>query len=437
MLSRWVRSGGALIAMRPDTQLAGLLGLTPSGSRSPTPTSGRHLQGRPARASSRRRCSSTAPPTATRSTAPRASPTLYADATTATRQPGGDPAHASARAAARPPPSPTTWPARSSTRGRAIPPGPARSATASGPSARTTCSSAPSRRPAARLGRPGQGRDPAGRRAAAAAGQPDRATERATSKPLPRFWYLPRGQKAVVVMTGDDHGQRRHARAASTQYIAASPAGCVGRPTGSASAARSYIYPDTPAHRRPGRRVPRRRASRSRCMSTRAAPTARRPRCERLRRQLAAFGRQLRRAFPPPPPTARTASPGATGRRSRRSSSTHGIRLDTQLLLLARRAGCRTGPGCSPAPGMPMRFADLDGTLIDVYQAATQMTDESGQTLPVHDQHAARPRARARGLLRRLHREHAHGPRATRAGPTRSSPRRRPAACPSSPPARC
>ena len=32
--------------------------------------------------------------------------------------------------------------------------------------------------------------------------------------------------------------------------------------------------------------------------------------------------------------------------------------------------------------GMPMRFADLDGTVIDVYQGATQMTDESGQTYP-------------------------------------------------------
>ena len=29
-----------------------------------------------------------------------------------------------------------------------------------------------------------------------------------------------------------------------------------------------------------------------------------------------------------------------------------------------------------------MRFADLDGTMIDVYQAATQMTDESGQSYP-------------------------------------------------------
>jgi hypothetical protein len=24
-------------------------------------------------------------------------------------------------------------------------------------------------------------------------------------RPLPRFWYFPRGLKAVVVMTGDDH----------------------------------------------------------------------------------------------------------------------------------------------------------------------------------------------------------------------------------------
>src|SRR5262249_9082755 len=32
--------------------------------------------------------------------------------------------------------------------------------------------------------------------------------------------------------------------------------------------------------------------------------------------------------------------------------------------------------------GMPMRFADADGRTIDVYQAATQMTDESNQTYP-------------------------------------------------------
>ena len=31
---------------------------------------------------------------------------------------------------------------------------------------------------------------------------------------------------------------------------------------------------------------------------------------------------------------------------------------------------------------MPMRFADADGSMIDVYQSNTVMTDESGQTYP-------------------------------------------------------
>ena len=37
-------------------------------------------------------------------------------------------------------------------------------------------------------------------------------------------------------------------------------------------------------------------------------------------------------------------------------------------------------PGFMTGSGMPMRFADTNGTMIDVYQAATQMTDESDQT---------------------------------------------------------
>ncbi len=39
-------------------------------------------------------------------------------------------------------------------------------------------------------------------------------------------------------------------------------------------------------------------------------------------------------------------------------------------------------PGFMNGGGFPMRFADLDGTLIDVYQENTNMTDESGQAYP-------------------------------------------------------
>ena len=59
----------------------------------------------------------------------------------------------------------------------------------------------------------------------------------------------------------------------------------------------------------------------------------------------------------------------------------NGIRLDTNYYYwpaswIADRPGLFTGSG------MPMRFADLDGSMIDVYQATTQMTDESGQSYP-------------------------------------------------------
>src|SRR4051812_49362622 len=44
-------------------------------------------------------------------------------------------------------------------------------------------------------------------------------------KPLPRFWYFPRNLKAVVVMTGDDHGNGGTV-GRWNEYISQSPAGC-------------------------------------------------------------------------------------------------------------------------------------------------------------------------------------------------------------------
>jgi hypothetical protein len=57
----------------------------------------------------------------------------------------------------------------------------------------------------------------------------------------------------------------------------------------------------------------------------------------------------------------------------------HGIRLDTNYYYWPG-SWINNRPGFMTGSGMPMRFADTDGTIIDVYQAATQMTDESGQT---------------------------------------------------------
>jgi hypothetical protein len=58
-----------------------------------------------------------------------------------------------------------------------------------------------------------------------------------------------------------------------------------------------------------------------------------------------------------------------------------GIRLDTNYYYWPD-SWIDDRPGFFTGSGMPMRFANAAGTLMDIYQATTQMTDESGQTFP-------------------------------------------------------
>ena len=200
--------------------------------------------------------------------------------------------------------------------------------------------------------------------------------------PLPRFWYFPRGEEAVVVMTGDDHassggtaGQFEWAKSVSPAACNVDDWECV-RQT-------SYIYPNTGISDAAADGV---RGGRIRDLDPRQhrllgldAQLAR----GLLRRTSSPTSRRTSRASPRRARSARTASPGATGRPSRRSSSTTASG-STRTTTTGRRRGSRTGPGYFTGSGMPMRFADLDGSLIDVYQAATQMPDESGLTYATH-----------------------------------------------------
>ena len=57
-----------------------------------------------------------------------------------------------------------------------------------------------------------------------------------------------------------------------------------------------------------------------------------------------------------------------------------GIRFDTNYYYWPD-AWVRDRPGFFTGSGFPQRFAETNGALIDVYQAATQLTDESGQDI--------------------------------------------------------
>ena len=169
----------------------------------------------------------------------------------------------------------------------------------------------------------------------------------------------------------------------------------------------------------------------------RTAPTGRRPRYEQF---ITDAARRVRRRIPEHSAadarTATTASRGATGARQPEVEAAHGIRLDTNYYYWPA-SWIQDRPGMFTGSGMPMRFAKLDGTMIDCYQAATQMTGRVGRDVP------GDPRPRCSTART--------GPRATtvcspptctsipRRTPARtpSSPRRRRAACRSCRPSRC
>ena len=206
-------------------------------------------------------------------------------------------------------------------------------------SAPTTCSSAAPRTDWVNLAKVA---DPAGRRAAAAAGQPDRSMNR-DRMPLPRFWYFPHSLKAVVVATGDDHANGGTAGPLRRSTRANSPAGLLGRRLG-VPALHVVRLPEHAAHQRPGGGIPRPRASRSGCTRRTAAPTTRARRASRRRTPTSSPpGEPKYRACPRPTPTAplhrleRLGQP-AEGRARQRHPAGH------QLLLLARALGRTTGP---------------------------------------------------------------------------------------------
>ncbi|HEX3527811.1 MAG TPA: family 16 glycoside hydrolase [Thermoanaerobaculia bacterium] len=203
-------------------------------------------------------------------------------------------------------------------------------------------------------------------------------TMNAGRKPLPRFWYLPRGLKAAVVMTGDDHGNNG-TQGRFEGYESASPAGC-NVANWECVRATSYIYPSTPlppsaalAFQAEGFEIGVHVSSNCADWTTSSLESF-------FATQLADFAT----LFPgvSAPVTNRTHciawSDWATEPKTEKA---HGIRFDTNYYYWPG-SWIQDRPGFFTGSGLPMRFADLDGTRIDVYQATTQMTDESGQSFP-------------------------------------------------------
>ncbi len=197
--------------------------------------------------------------------------------------------------------------------------------------------------------------------------------------PLPRLWYLPFGKKAAVVMTGDDHTGGGTLPRFNT-YLAESPAGCVVA-NWECVRATSYIVPTTipltdsqlAPFQAQGFDVNDHPTSN--CIDWNASTLD------------AAFSQGLAdfaRLFPswPAPVSDRfhcwlwdqyVTEP--------KVELSHGIHMDLNYVQMGA-PWINTKPGFMTGSGELMRFADTDGTPIDVFQAVTQMNDESSQTYP-------------------------------------------------------
>jgi hypothetical protein len=201
-----------------------------------------------------------------------------------------------------------------------------------------------------------------------------------SSTPLPRFWYFPRGLKAVVVMTGDDHAGGGTAGQLETFEDESAPGCSVA--DWQCIRSTSYMYPNSPITDADVRRFQAAGFELGLHLSTNCQDFDDATLESDWADQLPAFHSSWPGASPPR--TSRThCIAWSTWTGEPEAELRHGIRLDTNYYYWPGE-WLQNRPGLFTGSGIPMRFATKDGALIDVYQAPTQLTDESGIDIATH-----------------------------------------------------
>jgi hypothetical protein len=203
-------------------------------------------------------------------------------------------------------------------------------------------------------------------------------------KPLPRFWYFPNNKKAVVVMTGDEHSSTK-SQVVFERYKSQSNGGCSVQDW-ECIRATSYLYTDpnpnadltniaATSYTSQGFEIGVHINTGSLCANYNFSSIS-----AIYTDQLGTF--RTKYSSIPSPVTQRTHCVVWSDWLSQAEIELqNGIRMDTTYYY-ALASWVQNRPGFFTGSGMPMRFAYKNGEMIDVFQATTQMTDESGQTYP-------------------------------------------------------
>lgn len=200
-------------------------------------------------------------------------------------------------------------------------------------------------------------------------------------KPLPHFWYLPGNRKAVIVHALDDHATPSATKDTFDALNAASPVGCTVNDW-NCFRATSWLYvqpavfsnAQAVAYYQQGHDIGIH--INSGCSNFTSAA-------------------QLDAAFTNELAGFQAAYPGLPVQRGNRThcipwsdwdseavvESNHGIRYDMNYYYWPG-SWVQNRPGYFTGAGLPQRFARLDGTMIDVYQAPSQLVNENQQIYP-------------------------------------------------------
>jgi hypothetical protein len=193
-------------------------------------------------------------------------------------------------------------------------------------------------------------------------------------KPLPRFWYLPKDLKAAIVMTGDDHANNGTV-GRFNYYKTLGPNTPADVANWNAIRATSYLYANTPITN-----------AQATALQADGFEIALHPTTDcnnftqtSLTNSFTTLLNSFASNFPglTAPVTNRThCMPWSDWASHAKVEAAKGMRMDANYYYWPG-SWIQNRPGMFTGSGMPMRFADLDGTMIDCYQLTTQMTDES------------------------------------------------------------
>ena len=219
--------------------------------------------------------------------------------------------------------------------------------------------------------------------------------------PVPRFWYLPRGAKAVVLLSGDDHspsyapgGTHSH----FDRFKELSAPGCAVA-AWECVRATSYIFADNPitnadaaGYVADGFEI----ALHPLFGSCPLSPISQAALAAGLDTQLGGF--LSRYTSLPAPVSSRTHCVFWPDWASEaKIEAARGIRLDANYYDYPG-SWIGTTPGFMNGGGFPMRFADLNGTTIDNYQQNTNLTDESTSAFARQPQRYSTTRSARRAI---------------------------------------